>query len=116
MAIPRGCTGHILVSRGSDHDRQQPYSWFRPFALSRRPNVVHGQPVAGGTRLMRRVTRREVVAGAIAPALASCGRSTARRPQDSSTVTVLYLGGPETVLDPAYMAGKFLVFMPLAAW
>src|SRR5258706_16480961 len=63
---------------------------------------------------MRSLTRRELVAGAIAPGLVWCRRS--KQARDSSTITVLYGGGPETVLDPVYMKGKFLVFMPLAAW
>lgn len=61
------------------------------------------------------MTRRELVAGAMASGLAACSEE--RRPQDRSTVTVLYRGISEAIFnDPAYMPGKFLVFAPLAAW
>jgi peptide/nickel transport system substrate-binding protein len=63
---------------------------------------------------MRRIKRRDLVASAIAPALAAC--SGHRQPRDRSTVTVLHRGGLEALSDPVYMPGKFLVFMPLAAW
>lgn len=63
---------------------------------------------------MRRVTRRELIAGATMPALAAC--SSGRRPQHSRAVTVLYKGQPETVLGPDDWPAKFLVFVPLVAW
>ena len=66
---------------------------------------------------MRRLTRRELVAGALAPALVSCRRSNLRRFQSGSTVTILYEGEPEGCFVPYYDApAKFLVFMPLVAW
>lgn len=62
---------------------------------------------------MLRLTRRELMAGAMAPGLAACSRSSRRR--DSSTVTVLY-SGDEMALGPDQdTAAKFLVFMPLVA-
>jgi peptide/nickel transport system substrate-binding protein len=67
--------------------------------------------------MTRRMTRRELVAGSIASGLVSCGRSKARRPRDSSTVTVRYILDPETALGPIDDApAQFLVFMPLVAW
>jgi len=63
---------------------------------------------------MRRLTRREWMAGSLAPALAACSGSRVSR--DRSTVTVLYRANLAAAHDPVYMPGKFLVFMPLAAW
>jgi peptide/nickel transport system substrate-binding protein len=65
---------------------------------------------------MRRMTRRELVAGTLAPALASCGRSQSHRFRSGSTVTVLYEGEPEECFNPYIDASaKLLVFMPLVA-
>jgi peptide/nickel transport system substrate-binding protein len=62
------------------------------------------------------MTRRELVAGSIAPVLLSCGRSKVRQ-SDSSTVIVRYNIEPERALGPAAdMPAQFLVFMPLVAW
>ena len=56
---------------------------------------------------MLRMTRRELLAGAIAPGLAAC--STARR-QNRSSVTVLY-GDSDRIFAPDYdESAKFLVF------
>src|SRR5215831_16871131 len=64
---------------------------------------------------MRHLTRRELVAGAIATALAACSRP--RRAHDSSSITVLYSGVGEMALGPgADSPAKFLVFMPWMAW
>ena len=62
---------------------------------------------------MRRVTRRELIAGAIAPVLASCSRP--RRAHDRSSITVLYPVG-EMAFGPDGWPAIFLVFMRLLAW
>lgn len=62
---------------------------------------------------MRRMTRRELIAGATVPALASC--SGPRRAHDRSSITVLYPVG-EMALGPDGWPAQFLVFMPLVAW
>jgi ABC-type transport system substrate-binding protein len=73
--------------------------------------------MAGGGRLMRRMTRRELIAGTLAPALASCGLSKVHQSRSGSTVTILYEGEPEECFRPYEDASaKFLVFMPLVAW
>jgi peptide/nickel transport system substrate-binding protein len=65
---------------------------------------------------MRKLTRRELVTGAIPAGLASCSRSNTRHPQDRSTVTVLY-GDSDALLTPDLDApAKFLVFVPLVTW
>jgi peptide/nickel transport system substrate-binding protein len=66
---------------------------------------------------MGQMTRRELVAGALAPALASCGRSKVRQSRRGSTVTILYTGEPEECFRPYEDAeAKFLVFTPLVVW
>ena len=61
------------------------------------------------------ITRRELVAGAIAPALAACSRP--RRRKDSSAITVLYSDSSDALFTPDWdQPAKFLVFMPLVAW
>lgn len=66
---------------------------------------------------MRSLTRRELVASTLAPALASCGRSKLRQFRSGSTVTILYEGEPEECFRPFEDASaKFLVFMPLVVW
>src|SRR5579863_6744456 len=59
------------------------------------------------------MTRRELVAGAIASGMASCAR-----PKPESSVTILYPESQtETVLGPYEdVSAKCLVFMPLAVW
>ena len=65
---------------------------------------------------MRRMTRRELVAGSIGSTIMSCGPSRHLH-RDSSTVTVRYGIDPETALGPADdMPAQFLVFTPLVAW
>ncbi len=70
------------------------------------------------------MTRREWLTGssrfaagaAIAPSLASCGRSMAHQSPGNPTVTVLY-PYDEMVLAPGNeMPAQFLVFLPLVAW
>ena len=64
---------------------------------------------------MRRMTRRELVAGAAASTLVACSGGRERR--DRSTVTVLDRGAYDGAFDPVdAMPGKFLVFLPLAVW
>jgi len=65
---------------------------------------------------MRRITRRELVAGTLAPALASCGCSNLRQFRSGPTATILYEFEPEECFRPYEDApAKFLVFMPLVA-
>ena len=59
------------------------------------------------------VTRRELIAGAIAPALASC----THRKQDNFAITVLYADSSDALFAPDWdQPAKFLVFMPLVVW